>query len=184
MTPPRSHAADHALALDVGTQSVRALQVDPAGTIVAMARVPIEPFRSPQPGWAEQDPAVWWDALGEACRRLWADPASDPSAVAGAGLTTQRTTVVVADERGAPVRPAIVWPDQRRAEGLPPLGGAWGLAFRAGRVTDTVARFQADAEANWIQRHEPATWRQIRRYGLLSAWLTEDRKSTRLNSSH
>ena len=68
-------AADHALAIDVGTQSVRAILFDPSGNVVAMGRVPIEPYLSPQPGWAEQDPEVWWTAIGEACRRLWTDPA-------------------------------------------------------------------------------------------------------------
>ncbi len=172
MPPPLSGHADRALAIDVGTQSVRVMLIDPRGTVVAMARVAIEPYDSPQPGWAEQDPEVWWAAMGEACRRLWADPAADAASVAGIGLTTQRTTVVVSDERGTPLRPAIVWLDQRRTEGLPPVGGAWGAAFRLSGVTETVARFQADCEANWIRTHEPSTWKRIRRYGLLSAWLT------------
>ena len=114
-------SADHALAIDVGTQSVRALLFDPAGNLVAMGRVPVEPYVSPQPGWAEQDPEVWWDAIGEACRRLWSSdvagaPGSraDPSMVAGVALTTQRVTLVVADEDNTPLRPAIVWLDQRR----------------------------------------------------------------------
>ena len=165
-------SADQLLALDVGTQSVRALLFDPRGTLVAMGRVPIEPYVSPEPAWAEQDPEVWWTALGEACRRLWADPAARPDAVAGVALTTQRVTIVVSDENGVPLRPAIVWLDQRRTEDLPPVGGAWGLAFRAARVEETVARFQADCEANWIERYEPSVWRRIRRYGVLSSWLT------------
>src|SRR5215208_6446893 len=114
---------DHALAIDVGTQSVRALLFDPAGNLVAMGRVPIEPYVSPQPGWAEQDPEVWWTAIGEACRRLWTSGGNgegagtggearpDPSSVGGVALTTQRVTLVVADEDGAPLRPAIVWLD-------------------------------------------------------------------------
>jgi len=165
-------AAEHCLALDVGTQSVRALLFDPRGTLVAMGRVPINPYVSPQPGWAEQDPEVWWQALGEACRRLWAEPGARPDSVAGVGLTTQRTTIVASDRDGTPLRPAIVWLDQRRTEGLAPIGGAWGLAFRAGGVRDTVARFQADCELNWIATHEPATWRRIEQYGVLSSWLT------------
>jgi sugar (pentulose or hexulose) kinase len=164
--------ADHILALDVGTQSVRAILFDPVGTLVAMGRVPIEPYVSPQPGWAEQDPDVWWNALGEACRRLWADPRARPDSVAGVGLTTQRTTIVAADENGRPLRPAIVWLDGRRTEGIPPIGGAWGLAFRLTGVRETVARFQADCEANWIATAEPSVWNRIRRYGVLSSWLT------------
>ncbi len=167
-----SGSADHALAVDVGTQSVRAILFDPAGNLVAMGRVPIEPYVAPHPGWAEQDPEVWWSAIGDACRLLWASPAARPDSVAGVGLTTQRTTIVAADADGRPLRPAIVWLDTRRTEGLPPVGGPWGLAFRLGGVRETVARFQADAEANWIDRFEPDVFARIRRYGLLSSWLT------------
>jgi sugar (pentulose or hexulose) kinase len=163
---------DRILALDVGTQSVRALLFDARGTLVAMGRVPIESYVSPQPGWAEQDPEVWWTALGEASRRLFADPAARAADVVGIGLTTQRTTIVASDESGRPLRPAIVWLDGRRTEGLAPIGGAWGLAFRAAGVRETVARFQADCEANWIATHEPSVWNRIQRYGLLSSWLT------------
>ncbi len=169
--------ADRVLAIDVGTQSVRALLFDPAGTLVAASRVPIEPYVSARPGWAENDPAIYWDALGEACQGLWAaspaggGPLADPSSVAGVALTAQRVTLVVSDEHGTPLRPAIVWLDQRRTEGLAPIGGLWGLAFTALRVRDTVAAFQADAEANWIAANEPDVWAAIRRYGLLSAWL-------------
>jgi sugar (pentulose or hexulose) kinase len=165
--------ADHCLAIDVGTQSVRALLFDPRGKLVAKGRVPIEPYVSTRPGWAEQDPEVWWTAIGEACRRLWADPAARPESIAGVGLTTQRATIVASDGSGAPLRPAIVWLDTRRTDGIPPIGLPWSLAFRVTGTRDTVARFQADAEANWIATHEPAVWRRVERYGLLSSWLTE-----------
>ena len=68
----RADGADHVLALDVGTQSVRALVFDPSGRLVASARIPIEPYVSPQPGWAEQDAELYWRSIGEACAALWA----------------------------------------------------------------------------------------------------------------
>src|SRR6185503_9602107 len=105
--------------------------------LVAMGRVPVEPYVSPQPGWAEQDPEVWWRAIGEACRKLWASTdAARPDGVAGVALTTQRVTLIVADEEGTPLRPAIVWLDQRRTDGLRPIGGLWGLAFRLAGVRE------------------------------------------------
>jgi sugar (pentulose or hexulose) kinase len=164
-------SADHLLAIDVGTQSVRALLYDPAGTLVTRTKIPIEPYVSPHPGWAENDPELYWTAVGEACRALMADPAARRDAIAGLALTTQRATVVVVDREGRPLRPAIVWLDQRRTEGLPPLGGTSGLAFRALGVAGTVAAFQADCEANWLIRHEPATWAQTEKYLLLSGFL-------------
>ncbi len=166
-------AADRLLAIDVGSQSVRALLFDLRGELVAGARVPMEPYASPRPGWAEQDPEVFWQAMVEACARLRAEPAAAPlDAIAGLAMTTQRSTVVVTDGAGRPLRPAIVWPDQRRTEGLPPIGGPTGLAFRVLGVRQTVAAFQADAEANWIARHEPETWARAERFLLLSGFLT------------
>jgi len=48
-------SGEHLLAIDNGTQSVRAMIFDLQGNLVAKARVPIEPYTSSQPGWAEQD---------------------------------------------------------------------------------------------------------------------------------
>jgi len=151
---------------------VRAIVFDVAGALVAMAKVPIEPYVSPQPGWAEQDPELYWRSIGEACRKLLAEPAVRLEAIAGMTLTTQRGTVVVTDDSGTPLRPAMVWLDQRRTPEVPPIGGLRGLAFRAVGVRDTVAAFGADCEANWIRANEPGTWRAIRHYLLLSGFLT------------
>src|SRR5262245_45770603 len=138
--------------MDVGTQSVRAMVIDPTGTIVAKARVPIEAYElGKPPGVAEQDAEVYWRALGDACRALWADPVARRDALAGVALTTQRGTVVVTDRDGKPLRPAMIWLDRRRAEGLPPMGGIFGLAFKVLGVDETVATLRAEAEANVLR---------------------------------
>jgi sugar (pentulose or hexulose) kinase len=160
------------LALDAGTQSVRALVFDPSGSLLGRVRVPYEPYLSAHPGWAEQDPELYWRSLAEACRRLWVEHGIDPQSVAGVALTTQRGTVVNVDESGRPLRPAIVWLDQRRAEGLAPVGGRWGLIFRVIGARETIAAFQADAEMNWIRTHQPDIWAQTRHYLLLSGFLS------------
>ena len=164
-------SADHLLAIDVGTQSVRALLFGPDGSLAAKAKIPIEAYVSPRPGWAEKDPESYWTAIGQACTALWADPAARPDSVAGVALTTQRGTVVVVDRDGLPLRPAIVWLDQRRTPGLPPVGGINGLAFRVLGVRDTVAAFQADAEANWLRVNEPEVWARTAKFLLLSGFL-------------
>jgi len=164
-------AADRILAIDVGTQSVRAMIFDPSGSLVARVKVPIEPYLPGPPGCCEQDPELYWRSIGEACRRLWELPEGRRDALAGVALTAQRNTVVVTDEQGTPLRRAIVWLDARQTLGLPPIGGRWGLAFRAAGVSDTVARFMADAEANLLATREPETWARVRRYLLLSGFL-------------
>jgi sugar (pentulose or hexulose) kinase len=163
--------ADHVLAIDVGTQSVRAMIFDPAGNLLARSKVPIEPYVPGPPGCCEQDPELYWRAVAEACHRLWAEPGCRRDALAGVALTTQRGTIVVTDEQGDPLRRAMVWLDRCRAEGLPRIGGRWGLMFKAARVTETVATFAAEAEANVIRRREPETWALVRHYLFLSGFL-------------
>jgi sugar (pentulose or hexulose) kinase len=162
---------DHILAIDNGTQSVRAMVVDPRGRITAFSKIELDPFVSDQPGWAEQDPEYYWSSLCEACRALWSQSV-DRGSLAGVALTTMRSTVVCVDEGGRPMRPAIVWLDQRRTEGVPPVGGLWGLGFRTLRLAETVAAFQADAEAVWIARHQPEIWRRTDKFLFLSGFLT------------
>ncbi len=160
------------LAIDNGTQSIRALIFDPRGNLRAKARVMIEPYFSRQPGWAEQDPDYFWQALCRACRQLWEETDIRPEALAGVALTTQRATVVNLDREGRPLRPAIVWLDQRRTERLNPLGGLWGMAFRLSGMRETVAYFQAEAEAVWLAHNQREIWEKTYKYLFLSGYLT------------
>jgi len=159
------------LAIDNGTQSVRALVFDPQGKLLAKERVPVEPYYSTAPGLAEQNPQVYWDAICRACRGLW-KAGVDRSSIAAVALTTQRNTMINVDKNGNPLRPAIVWLDQRRAENQKPVGGAWGVAFKLAGASETVAYLQAEAEANWIKDNEPEIWKNTYKYLFLSGYLT------------
>lgn len=165
---------DLILAIDNGTQSVRTLVFDPRGNLVCKARVPIEPYYSDAPGLAEKPPQEYWQALCQACQRIWESPGGKElkDRLAGVALTTQRSTVINLDQHGQPLRPAIVWLDQRRTEGLTPVGGLWGLAFRLSGMTKTVAHLQAEAEANWIRTFQPDIWARTHKYVFLSGYLT------------
>ena len=163
---------DHILAIDSGTQGVRALLFDLKGNLIAKSRVRLDPYFSEQPGWAEQRPAYYWDSLCKACQQLWQLNARPKEAIAGVALTTQRATMVNVDRQGQPLRPAIVWLDQRRTEGLEPVGGWWGLAFKLAGMTETVAYLQAEAEANWIRTYQPEIWERTYKYLFLSGYLT------------
>jgi len=165
-------AGDYLLAIDNGTQSVRALLFDLKGNLEVKYRVPIEPYFSEQPGWAEQHPQYYWDSLCRACQGLWSITDIPKSRIAAAALTTQRSTVINLDKKGNALRPAIVWLDQRRTNGLKPVGGFWGLGFKLTGMTDTVAYLQAEAEANWIRIHQPDIWSKTHKYLLLSGYLT------------
>lgn len=162
---------DHLLALDHGTQSVRALLFDLKGNLVSKARIEIEAYNSPHPGWAERDAEDSWQTVCAACRLLWDQSEIGPDAVAGVTVTTQRATMVCVDADGRPLRPAIVWLDQRRTEALEPVGGFMGLAFRAVRMGETIRYFQAEAESNWLRLHQSEIWQATDKFLFLSGFL-------------
>ncbi len=160
------------LAIDHGTQSVRALVFDPRGNQIACSRVVIQPYYSTAPGLAEQDPLVFWNAVCQACQGLWSLPGVRKEALGGVAVTTQRGTLLNVDADGNALRPAIIWLDQRHTEGLKPVGGLWGLAFWASRMSGTVAYLQAEAEANWIRTHQPEIFAKTHKFLFLSGYLT------------
>ena len=163
---------DLILAIDNGTQSVRALIFDLRGNMVHKARIPLEPYISREPGWAEQDADYYWKSLCQACQKLWQETSVSKDAIAGVTITTQRATMINVDKKGNPLRPAMVWLDQRRTSGLKPVGGFWGLAFKVSGMTETVAYLQAEAECNWIRQHQPEIWSKTYKYLFLSGYLT------------
>jgi sugar (pentulose or hexulose) kinase len=158
------------LAIDNGTQSVRALVFDQRGQLVAKSKVEIEPYVSPEPGWAEQDAGYFWASLCQACHELWPMLDFPREAIKGLSVTTQRATVVPVDVAGQPLRPAISWLDQRRVETSPALGPLESLVMRLARAKGAVDNFHAQAEANWIAQHQPELWHRVHKFLLLSGY--------------
>ncbi len=163
---------NYLLAIDNGTQSVRALLFDLQGKLLGKGKVDLQPYVSPCPGWAEQDPDYYWACVGEACQRLWAQTAIDRQLIRGVSLTTQRGTVVHVDAECRPLRPAILWLDQRQAEVRQRLKGPWGWLFRLLRLEATVDYFRAQAEVNWVAQHQPEVWARTDKVLLLSGFLS------------
>jgi sugar (pentulose or hexulose) kinase len=159
------------LAIDNGTQSVRALLFDLRGNLVAKAQVPLEAYYSTHPGWAEHDPEGYWQAVCRACQEIWTQPGVDKAALRGVAVTTQRGTVVNLGRDGRPLRPAITWLDQRRTSTVPPISPWWRAAFKLARVAGTIDFFRGEAEINWIRAHQPEIWEATDKFLLLSGYL-------------
>lgn len=162
----------YVLAIDNGTQSVRALVFDEHGAVIAKSKVDIEPYVSPQPGWAEQDAEYYWTALCQACQELWPMLDFPREQLAAVSITCQRSTVVPVDLQGDALRPAITWLDQRQVESKPALGPFESLAMQVVGAKRPVDNFHAESEANWIAQHEPEIWARVHKFLLLSGYHT------------
>lgn len=159
------------LAFDCGTQSLRAMLFDPAGELLAKAKVAYEPYLSPNPGWAEQDPELYWRSLCTACLTLKAEHPGLFAAIAGIAVTTLRDSLINVDRQGRPLRPAILWLDQRKAESRARISTGRKLAYSAVGMREAVAVIEHEAKANWIRQNQPDVWENTHKYLQVSGFL-------------
>src|SRR5271157_500884 len=96
------------LGLDFGTSAVKALLVNDEQRVVGSASRPLSVDR-PAPGYSEQDPHAWWQAMLDAIDALGRDHAAALAAVEGIGLSGQMHGAVLLDHAGNVLRPAILW---------------------------------------------------------------------------
>ncbi|NDL67756.1 FGGY-family carbohydrate kinase [Anaerotalea alkaliphila] len=158
------------LAIDVGTQSVKALVFDREGNTLAAARRAYGPTVSGRPGLAEQDPQVFWDAMGEAVREIGKTSGEVLAKVDTVSLTTQRDTCVLLDGEGKVLRPAISWADQRTVPRHKPVPWPYVLGTALTGMWPVVKTMSRHCHAHWIQEREPEVWKRTHRFLLLSGY--------------
>ena len=156
------------LGLDVGTQSLRAALVDLQGRTVAFGVEPIE-TTYPRPTWAEQDPARWWSAARAAVQKALSQAGAAPQQVAAIGLDCTACTVLACDLEGKPLRPALLWMDQRsfrEADAISATGDPV-LRYVSGRVSPEWML----PKALWLKTNEPETYRRAGRIVECTDWM-------------
>jgi sugar (pentulose or hexulose) kinase len=158
--------------IDAGTQSIRAALIDLKGTIQEIVKTPIEPYFSQHPGWAEQDPEYYWKTLCLTTKKLLQKSLINIKAIQCVTVTTQRGTVINLDKNGKPLRPAITWLDQRKAdiEKWPPVH--LRALFKAINLYEASLYAYRETESNWIRQNEPRIWDKTHKYLMLSGFFS------------
>src|ERR671937_2647224 len=103
------------IGVDYGTGGVRVGIFDREGTPLVFRGVPFD-TSYPRPGWAEQDPDVWWSSLREAMQAAVQDAGVSPEEIAGISLDATSSTVMGVDSQGRHLQPAIMWMDVRASD--------------------------------------------------------------------
>jgi xylulokinase len=130
------------LGLDLGTRSLKAL------VMYAMT--------TPQPGWAESDPQAWWEAAGSAVHEAAGAHASEIAAV---GVCGQMHGVVLSDDAGGPLRPAILWADGRSRRQLEAYNAL--RSERRRQLANPPATGMAGPTLLWLRDNDSSTARRI-----------------------
>src|SRR5262245_57441230 len=100
------------LGIDTSTTSSKALLMDERGEVISVAAT-THTLQTPKPLWSEQDPREWWEAVSASIRSVLAQAGVAGETVEAVGLTGQMHGLVLQDEAGNVLRPAILWNDQR-----------------------------------------------------------------------
>ena len=103
------------LGIDIGTSACKAAVFGEDGEVVAQTAAEY-PVSYPRPGWAEQDPELWWQAVCVALRRLTGSGAFDPSEVAGVGVDGQSWSAIAIGREGRVLCPTPIWMDTRAGD--------------------------------------------------------------------
>ena len=143
--------------LDVGTTGVKAVAISADGEVLAVASRGYA-LSTPRPGWAEQDPEQWWTAAESALAEVAAG-----HEVAGIGFSGQMHGLVVLDERGGVIRPAILWNDQRTAAECAEIEERVGLDRLIALTGNRALTGFTAPKLLWLRRHEPDAYARIAR---------------------
>ena len=149
---------DLVIGVDASTTAVKVIVWDRQGQAVAEGRHPIN-LLQPHPSWHEQSAADWWWAFCSASRN--ALDGIDPERLGAVCIAHQRETFVLVDADGDPLRPAIVWMDERARPLLPELGALYGRQQFHRLTGKPLSGNLLPGKLSWIRQHEPDVFQRI-----------------------
>jgi xylulokinase len=142
------------LGIDTSTTSSKALLIDETGTVVAVCSS-THTLQTPKPLWSEQNPLEWWDAVSASIRSVLVKASVSADQVSAIGLTGQMHGLVLLDEMGEILRPAILWNDQRTQSQCDEIHRRIGRE-RFIQISGNVALTGFTApKILWVQENEP-----------------------------
>ena len=146
------------IGIDLGTSAVKILLVNGSGQICGSVSEEY-PLSFPYPGWSEQEPADWWNAVCRGLKRLL--DGLDVSQIAGIGVGGQMHGLVTLDENDAVIRPAILWNDGRTAEETDWLNSAIGKEKLSALTANIAFAGFTAPKLLWMQKNEPEKFARI-----------------------
>lgn len=154
----------YAVGFDIGSSSVKASLVHmETGKLVAKAQYPETEMaiQAPQPGWAEQDPDLWWECVGHTSRQMLAESGIDPAEIGSIGIAYQMHGLVMVDENLRSLRPSIIWCDSRAVDIGQEAFEELGQEFCLSNFLNSPGNFTA-SKLQWVRDNQPEIYRRIR----------------------
>ena len=148
---------EYLLGIDVGTSGTKTVLFHRSGETIA-SHTEEYPLYQPQNGYAEQNPADWWNAVVKTIREVLKISGIDAKQIKGIGISGQMHSLVMLDQSGNIIRPAILWCDGRTAKECEEITERVG-APRLIEITANPALTGFTAgKILWVRKHEPENY--------------------------
>ena len=154
-------AARYVLGIDIGTGGARAVLLSLDEGTIAGTHTATYDTRRPHPGWSEQSATDWWQATCEAVRGVLNGSGASGEDVACVGVTGQMHGLVALDAQEQPVRPAILWNDQRTADQCAQMHDVIGEARLIEWTGKPALTSFTAPKLLWLREHEPDCFDRI-----------------------
>ncbi|TDF98582.1 xylulokinase [Paenibacillus piri] len=141
------------LGIDIGTSGCKVALFEPDGTVVFQGTEPY-PTYYPQPGYAEQNPEEWWRAVCVNLHRMFKQAGVQPHHIKGIGVDGQSGAAIAVDQRGQPLRNAIIWLDRRSDKQCAQLLDTIGSEKLFAVSGNPLAPSYVTGKLLWMQEHE------------------------------
>ena len=135
--------------------------MDETGRVIASGSEEHEPFASPRPGWAEQDPRDWWRACGLAVRKALHSSSLRAEEIACVGFSGQMHGAVLLDSGDDVVREAIIWCDQRSEAQTHELEKSFGRDALIQLTCNPPLTNFTLTKLLWVRETEPRNWARV-----------------------
>jgi len=145
------------LGIDIGTSSVKISVLDAqTQKCVASTHYPETEaaILSPEPGWAEQSPNMWWEYTQQAISKLNATKKYNPKDIGAIGIAYQMHGLVIVDKDQKVLRDSIIWCDSRAVEIGDKAFKAIGKSVALSSLLNSPGNFTASKLA-WVKENEP-----------------------------
>jgi xylulokinase len=120
---------------------------------------------SPKPGWSEQDPDVWWQATVDAVRQVVSKAGVQAAQIVSIGFSGQMHGLVITDEQGRPLRPSLIWNDQRTGDQAAQIEQKVGGRDKLIELTGNAAMTSFTlTKLLWVRQNEPQIYDRIRHF--------------------
>lgn len=156
------------LGIDSSTTACKAIVWDTRGAALAEGRAAL-PLWMPRPGWHEQPAEAWWEACVQAVCAVTAHV--DTCRIAALCISPQRETFVPVDATGAPLRPAIVWMDERARDLLPVIDREYGAERIHCETGKPLSVNLTLGKIAWLRKYEPDVFAHTAKYLDVAAFL-------------